>query len=328
MRGLRKPYGMWLWMLLLGGLSGMGVPELQAQTSGSAAAAEMSRKKIPDVTAADEATLADMRIRLNLPYLAGEGRQIRQRLDIYAPAEGDNLPVILWIHGGGWRLGGKWLVDLKPRAFTAENRVLVSINYRLHPTTDFRGQAADVAAAIAWVRENIAQHGGNGRQIVLMGHSAGAHLAALVATDPSYLAAHQLTPAAVQGVILIDGAGYDIAQHIRETPKFVGALFTTVFGTDPADHRAASPLLHVNSDNPLPPFLIFYVAGRQDAKSQSTRLAETLTKAGGQAELVPVAQESHATINMTLGIADKLTTRKTFEFLEQLPAPPAVQDAP
>ena len=86
-----------------------------------------------------------------------------------------------------------------------------SANYRLVPQATVEQQAADVASAIAWLRANAAKEGLDPDRIVLMGHSAGAHLVALVGTDPHYLKAAGVPMGAVKGVVLLDGAGYDVA---------------------------------------------------------------------------------------------------------------------
>ncbi len=131
------------------------------------------------------ALLGESKDLLQVPYSKEGGESTT--LDVFAPGKGSNHPIVLWIHGGGWSRGDKRNVDLKPAAFTQEGYVFVSINYRLHPATDFRGQGADIAKAIHWAKDHASDFGGDGKQIILMGHSAGAHLAALVATDESYL---------------------------------------------------------------------------------------------------------------------------------------------
>lgn len=149
-----------------------------------------------------------MKIERDISYSEAGGKLTS--LDVYAPADGTKQPVVVWIHGGGWRRGDKSRVHERPTVFTSKGYVLVSINYRLSPHVTYREQGQDIARAIRWVRDNIDEYGGNPEKLLLMGHSAGAHLAALVATDESYLGSEKLKLGALSGVILLDGAGYDI----------------------------------------------------------------------------------------------------------------------
>jgi len=118
-----------------------------------------------------------------------EPRNERQLLDVYAPESGANLPVVVWVHGGGWMRGSKEQVDHKPAAFTSRGYVFVAMNYRFVPNVKMEDIVRDVAKSAGWVQKNIARHGGNPKRIFLMGHSAGAQLAALLCTDPRYLKA-------------------------------------------------------------------------------------------------------------------------------------------
>src|SRR5215212_6782759 len=103
----------------------------------------------------------------------------RQILDVYAPAGAKNLPVVFWIHGGGWQAGNKSEVQEKPRVFTGRGFVFVSTNYRLLPAADMETIIRDCAKSLGWVHANIAKHGGDPQRIIVGGHSAGAQLAAL-----------------------------------------------------------------------------------------------------------------------------------------------------
>jgi acetyl esterase/lipase len=109
------------------------------------------------------------------------------RLDVYAPADGQDHPVMIWVHGGAWQFGDKAHVQSKPRAFNERGYILVSVNNRLHPAVTYREQAGDIAQAIRWVKDHVREHGGDPGRVFLMGHSSGAHLAALVGTDGRYL---------------------------------------------------------------------------------------------------------------------------------------------
>lgn len=268
--------------------------------------------------AASSLWAADTRSQKDVAYYkAGSDRRLTS-LDVYAPAEGSELPVAIWIHGGGWHRGDKALVREKPRAFNDKNVVFVSINYRLHPAVDYKEQAADVARAILWVREHIRQFGGSPDRIFLMGHSAGAHLAALVATDERYLQNVGLKLDAIKGVVLVDGAGYDIPRQIQlaALPR-LKEMYRTVFTDDPEKQNDASPIAHVERNKGIPPFLILHVADRRDGRIQSESLAKRLNEAGVGAEVVAAENKTHGSINREIGEPGDIPTRHIFEFLEK-----------
>jgi acetyl esterase/lipase len=120
----------------------------------------------------------------------------RCKLDIYAPAEGRDLPVVVWIHGGGLR-GGKKKV---PEALRGQGLVVVAPNYRLHPKVKAPAYIEDVAAAVAWTFENIGSYGGSSEKIVVSGHSAGGYLASMVGLDKRWLAKHEIDADRIAGL--------------------------------------------------------------------------------------------------------------------------------
>ena len=240
----------------------------------------------------------------------------RTRLDVYVPGEGKDHPVVVWVHGGAWQLGDKRLVQAKPKAFNEHGYVLVSVNYRLHPAVTYKEQAGDIAQAIRWVKDHSREHGGDPRRIFLMGHSAGAHLVALVATDERYLEKAGLKLRDLSGVILLDGAGYDITRQISQTtlPR-LKAMYTNVFTEDEETQKDASPITHVARGKGIPPFLILHVASRRDSKAQAEGLAARVREAGSEAKVVPAEGKTHLTINRELGEPEDGPTKEVLEFL-------------
>ena len=111
-------------------------------------------------------------IKRNIPY--ADPANERQTLDVYSPHGAKNLPVVFWIHGGGWETGDKASVQIKPQAFVDKGFVFVSTNYRLLPAVDMATIVRDVAKSIHWVHDHIAEHGGDPARLFVMGHSAGA----------------------------------------------------------------------------------------------------------------------------------------------------------
>jgi acetyl esterase/lipase len=246
------------------------------------------------------------------------GADPKQRLDLVRPESGGRAPVLLFVHGGGWSIGDKrHAAAPKARHFTAEGWAFGSANYRLVPQATVEQQAADIASAVAWLRANAESHGLDPDRIVLMGHSAGAHLVALVGTDPRYLQEAGVPMGAVRGVILLDGAGYDVSKQMAAPRNPVLPMFEDAFGKDPARQRALSPTLHAAAPN-VASWLILPVASRQDSQAQSNALAAGLKAAGANAEVVPVPEATHMTLNRELGSDGDFATEQVDRFLASL----------
>ena len=95
------------------------------------------------------------------------GQVERQKLDIYAPDSAKNAPVIVHVHGGGWRIGNKRLVQEKPKAFNDKGYVFVSVGYPLLPNHPVETQAQSISNAVAWVHKNIGRYGGDPDNLTL-----------------------------------------------------------------------------------------------------------------------------------------------------------------
>ncbi|OJW22019.1 MAG: hypothetical protein BGO49_14655 [Planctomycetales bacterium 71-10] len=237
-------------------------------------------------------------------------------LNVDAPREGDGHPVVVWIHGGAWRFGDKDNVGGKPGAFNRRGYAWVGVEYRFVPEVTPREQAGDVARAVRWARDHAEEFGGDPKRIFLMGHSAGAHLAALTVTDERPLQSVGLKRSDLAGVILLDGAGYDVPRQVREARlPALRKLYLDAFGEDPKAQEEASPIGHVAKDRGIPPFLILHV-GRVDSRAQSNALAARLRDAGVEATVGAFPSKTHMTINRELGAAGDKPTRAVFDFLE------------
>jgi arylformamidase len=153
------------------------------------------------------------KVHRGLPY--AEPKNERQMLDVYAPAEGKNHPIVIWIHGGGWKVGDKKEMHNKPKAFVDKGFVFVAINYRFVPKVTVKQIAEDVAKAIRWTHDHGTDYGGDPNTIIVMGHSAGAQLAALVCTDERYLKAEKLSLSIIKGCVPVDGDTYDVPLQIK-----------------------------------------------------------------------------------------------------------------
>jgi arylformamidase len=268
---------------------------------------------------ADEAQAPD--VKRNIPY-ARPGHE-RQVLDVYSPHGARDLPVVFWIHGGGWQTGDKTEVQLKPQVFVSKGFVFVSTNYRLWPSVDMATIVGDIARSIHWVHDRIAEYGGDPNRLLVMGHSAGAQLAALICTDERYLKAEGLSLAIIKGCVPVDGDTYDIPAIIEtaETRRRVHGLpqakngHREKFGNDPAKHRDFSAVTHVARGKGIPPFLILHVAGHPDTSAQAQRLGNVLKEAGIPVTVFGARETTHSKINADLGLPDDPSTRALFEFL-------------
>ena len=260
-------------------------------------------------------------IKRNIPY--AEPAHERQVLDIYSPVGAKNLPVVFWIHGGGWQAGDKSSVQLKPQVFMEKGFVFVSTNYRLLPSVEMGSIIRDIAKSIHWVHDHIAEHGGDPHRLLVMGHSAGAQLAALICTDERYLKAEGLSLAILKGCVPVDGDTYDVPAIIEtaETRRRVHgqpqAKFghREKFGNDPAKHRDFSAVTHIAKDKSIPPFLILHVADHPDNAAQAKRLGTVLKDAGIPVTVFGAKETNHTKINENLGQPDDPSTKALSDFV-------------
>jgi arylformamidase len=262
-------------------------------------------------------------IQRNIPY--AEPANERQMLDVYSPANAKKLPVVFWIHGGGWQAGDKTSVQLKPKFFVDKGYVFVSTNYRLLPNVDMGTIVRDVAKSMHWVQDHIAEKGGDPNRILVMGHSAGAQLAALISTDERYLKAEGLSLAIIKGCVPVDGDTYDVPEIIstvaarrkalgQPDPKF--GHFEK-FGSDPVKHRDFSAVNHIARDKGISPFLVLHVADHVDTTAQAKRLGAVLAEAGIPVKVFGAKNTDHTKINENLGIADDPSTLALLEFMNE-----------
>lgn len=143
------------------------------------------------------------------------GSQERQKLDVYSPKGARDAPVLLFVHGGSWYNGDKSDYPFLADAFVDSGYVAVIINYRVAPRAQFPAFVQDAALAVRWVKDNIARYGGDPGRVYLMGQSAGAQIAALVALDPTYLREVGLERSALRAFVGQAGP-YDFRAFLEE----------------------------------------------------------------------------------------------------------------
>ena len=253
------------------------------------------------------------KVHRGVPY--AEPKNERQMLDVYAPTKGKNLPVVVWIHGGGWRAGDKSSVQKKPQAFVDKGYVFVATNHRFFPNVTVKEMTGDIAKAIRWVHDNAKDYGGDPKSIFVMGHSSGAHLAALVCTDDRYLKAEGLPLSIIKGCVPVDVSVYDIPKRLKDGGEVATATFTKTFGEKEESQRDYSPVTHIAKGKNIPPFLILHVADRPETKSQAHWLADKLKDAEISARVVAAEGTNHGTINANLGKAGDKPTQEMWAFL-------------
>jgi acetyl esterase/lipase len=257
----------------------------------------------------------DVQVHRDIAYV--EPKNDRQILDVYAPTTGKHRPIVFWIHGGGWQRGDKSDVQVKPKAFVDKGLVFVSTNYRFVPNVTIKEMAGDVAKAIHWVHQHAEEYGGNSNMILVMGHSAGAQLAALICTDNRYLKAEGLSLSVIKGCVPVDGDTYDVPMQIAsvETPRAM--IYRRKFG-DEKSQAEMSAVTHVAKEKHIPPFLILHVSDHPETRSQSQRLAKALQEAEVSAQVFAAQGKDHRTINFDLGMPGDEPTTAVFEFVQKV----------
>jgi acetyl esterase/lipase len=204
----------------------------------------------------------------------------KHKLDLYLPRDKKNFPVLVFLHGGSWRAGDRsQYMALGDRLARAGIGVAIP-SYRLMPQNPHPAQIEDVAAAFAWVTQNISQRGGDASRIYLAGHSAGAHLAALLALDEKYLGKYGLPRTSIRSVIAMSGV-----YNVDKLDTFLVAAGT-------GDKHDASPGAHAHSG--APPFLISYCQWDYFGLPKQARdFTLTLKKNFVSAQLLYVPGENH-----------------------------------
>ena len=245
-----------------------------------------------------------------------------QQLDFYPAQTGDKrAPLVVFVHGGGWKRGSKDNADGSWKAphYTAAGYAYASINYRLVPANTVEDEASDVAASLRYLIDNAARLGFDPSRIIIMGHSAGAHLVALVGTDEQYLRKVGLSFASIDGVLPIDGAAYDVPRQIKEGGNFMHDTYLQAFGEDPERQKALSPTLQARAPN-APDFLIIHVM-RKDGVAQAKELQAALIRGGTKTdrqEFPGTGLQGHAEINRQLGNPDYAATPVVDAWLKRI----------
>lgn len=250
-------------------------------------------------TISDKDIPAGVQVEHNVAY----GSDPAQVMDIYHQQDAKDAPVIFMVHGGGWRRGDKaadGVVTNKMRHYVAKGYVFISINYRLYPAVNPVQEAGDVAKALAFAQQHAAAWGADPAKFVVMGHSAGANLVALLTAEPQLQTANGVQP--WLGTVVLDSAAYNVvtimqARHLK--------LYDPIFGKDQALWVASSPTLQLKAA-PAESMLLVCSSNRADSCPQANAFATKAKDLGGTVTVLPEALR-HGNINANLGLPGDYT---------------------
>jgi len=260
--------------------------------------------------AADEPRQFETKIIRNITYYEGaDADPVRHRLDVYVPKDQKDFPVLFMVHGGGWIRGNKdhlGIYSALARIFTRHGIAMVCPNYRLSPAVKHPEHIRDVARAFAWTYKNIEKYGGNREEIFVSGHSAGGHLCALLATDPSYLKEQKISPRAIKGAIPLSGLFC-----IPNEP-----IFNIPFGKNKEVHKNASPIQHVRAG--LPPFLM--ILGDNELPGcdgpQAKDFCKALKSKDVDTQILIMPRRNHMSVIVNAVIDTDPVTQAMFSFID------------
>lgn len=250
-------------------------------------------------------------------------------LDIYVPDNNtiQKYPVMIYVHGGAWTkyFGNK---DQRGRYiqkglfYTDNNFILVNVNYRSSPNSNFPVPVQDVTTAIDWVYNNISNYLGNEAEIYLSGHSAGAQIVSLISTDESYLQKYGLDLNIIKGTVLLEGVGYDLLlpSSLKFDSKLIEMYYNVPFGNDENTYKNASPINHVSKNKNIPPMILFVCENSifRIAKPEAKNFYYKLIMNNVYARYYVISDRGHSSLNYDFGKEDDRTSQLTMEFIEEI----------
>lgn len=231
----------------------------------------------------------------------------KQTLDIYAPDEAFETlrPVHIYVHGGGWNIGDKRNFisrsGVEAKQYVDRGIVLVSVNYRLSPEYRHPAHVQDLAAAMRWIHDNIHHYGGDKKNVVLSGHSAGAHLVTLLGVNSRFLTAQGLSMNMFKSIVAVDSAAYDLTKKAQGRGRFIVERWKkAAFGEDQNMRIDPSPIFTIKKGEGLSPFLFFDRGGQSldVLNHNSKKMVKILQGNGYNAKQKTLdARYSHADMN-------------------------------
>ncbi|PNG24769.1 alpha/beta hydrolase [Methylocella silvestris] len=239
---------------------------------------------------------------LNLPVLSGAkaiardvayGAQPRRRLDVYAPTAASSAPVVVFLHGGGWETGAKEDHRFVMGALAGRGFVAITLNYGLYPAVRYPVFLEDAAMAVAWTKNQAAEFGGDPARIVLLGHSAGAYIAAMLSLDARWLGGVGLDPARDIAAAIGLAGPYDFL-------PLRSPVLRTIFGA-PESWPQTQPIAYVTGENPK---MLLATGDDDDAVDpcKPHRLAAKIRESGGDVQTIVYPGLSHRGILAALAM--------------------------
>ncbi len=236
-----------------------------------------------------------------------------EKIDIFLPASVKNTdksklaPIIVMVHGGGWCVGDKtmkFVTENKVARWVPKGFMLISVNYpMITDGLDAYEQTREMAKAMAFIQKNAANWGGDANHIVLMGHSAGAHLVSMYAANAALRAEFGAKP--VSSVISLDSGATNVITQMQNPPRIMVDVYNEAFGSDKEHQIAASPYHQISAQS-LPWLGVCSTTRPDDSCGQAKQMAEKLDSLGILADTLPLAK-SHGAVNSDLGKPEDYT---------------------
>jgi acetyl esterase/lipase len=258
------------------------------------------------------AALPAQKVELDIPY----GKDPKQTIDLYLPARKD-FATIVYTYGGGWHSGSGKSSQPIAEQLQKAGYACALVTHRLYPPAVFPAHAEDLAAAFAWVHAHIAERGGDPKKLVLAGHSSGAHLSLLLATDPRYLKAQHL---AISDVAAVIGLSTPVDLSVHDDRRGYGDTLMAgqgagAFARDVALMKDASPIQHISKS--LPPTLL--VVGQNDfpmLEGDAKRFMEKGMQAGRRVDFLLASGKDHMGVARGMLDPGDPVPRTVLEFLK------------
>jgi acetyl esterase/lipase len=241
----------------------------------------------------------------NIAYYEGEDADaVRHRLDLYFPKGQKKFPVLMFVHGGAWKMGSKDLYEKLGQLYAKNGIGTVIINYRLSPKVKHPGHIEDVARAFAWINKNIAKHGGDPDNVFVSGHSAGGHLVALLSSNETYLKAQGLGLSNIKGTIGLSGV-YVVVPSL---------MFKDIFTDDKDTVKSASPIEHVSAKQP-PCLLLYADKDYMTLDMMAEQMCKKMKECKCEVSTLKIADRTHISIITSMANESDPANQAIFEFL-------------
>lgn len=243
------------------------------------------------------------------------GSHERQTMDVFPKDPGSSLPILIYVHGGGLQTGDKSRHHSKAPGIEEQGYLFIAPNYRLSPEVQHPAHVEDLALAMRTIVDQAESWGGDPHRIALVGHSAGAWIAALLSVDPRWLQAVDLDLDAVDATVLLDCAAYDLPWLAQISPQSFERTWAPAFGQDPKTWMDASSSYQLGASERAPKHLLVHTP-KPRSTAATRNYFEALLEAGHEAQIYEAPGATHKSLNKNFGSPEDPTTQVAFAFLE------------